>query len=144
MINQFELVHVDFKYLLSVMGESEEQAIALMDDYLDEIHTVPLDRFTFELVITQGSIKKSLHVAYAAVSEKVSVDKQVQLVELNSDLFLKVYCPKEDYDDLLEGKFNEVYESYLKEQGLKINFSKIYGLIKSFDDYYEIYFNCKS
>ncbi|AUD65438.1 hypothetical protein BK011_06945 [Tenericutes bacterium MZ-XQ] len=144
MINQFELVHVGFKYLLSVMGESKEQAIILMDDYLDETHTVPLDRFTFELVITQGSMKKSLHVAYAAVSEKVSISKQVQLVELNSDLFLKVYCPKEDYNDLLEGKYNKTYESYLKEQGLKINFSKIYGLMKSFDDGYEIYFNCKS
>lgn len=144
MINQFELIHVNFKYLLSAMGESNGQALLILDDYLDEFNIDPMDKFTFEIIITQSGIKKSLHVAYAAVPEKISGNKQVQLIELNSDLFLKVYCPKEDYYDLLEGKYRDIYESYLKEQGLKINYSKIYGLIKTNEDGYEIYFNCKS
>ena len=143
MINQFEVVHVNFKYLIGSMGESKEQAVALVDDYLDETHTEALDRFTFELIITQGSTKRSLHIAYAAVSDKVSGNKNIQLVELKSDVFLKVTCPLEDYEDLLQGKYKDVYESYLKGQGLEISYSKIYGLIKAFDDHYDIYFNCK-
>ncbi|AUD63286.1 hypothetical protein BK010_06665 [Tenericutes bacterium MO-XQ] len=73
----------------------------------------------------------------------MSGNKFIHSVSLTNDSFLKITCPIEDYDDLIEGKYKDQYEAYIKSQNLKINYSKIFGLIKALDDHYEILFNCK-
>jgi hypothetical protein len=143
MIGKFEVIHVDFKYLISAMGETREQAQALITDYLEENNIKALDYFNFDLVITKAGKKNTLFIAYAATKEKMSGNKFIQSVSLTNDTFLKITCPIEDYDDLIEGKYKDQYEAYIKSQNLKINYSKIFGLIKALDDHYEILFNCK-
>ncbi|AUD63285.1 hypothetical protein BK010_06660 [Tenericutes bacterium MO-XQ] len=69
MIGKFEVIHVDFKYLISAMGETREQAQALITDYLEENNIKALDYFNFDLVITKAG-KKILYLLLMQLQKK--------------------------------------------------------------------------
>lgn len=135
MAANFEYVTLPMDSLVYAQAISQEEAFKTIQESGLIIKTF----YTFDFIIQQSGKESVLYIVYGDFEGEKQPLKGLQYVNFSHHNYVKVTIDHEDYDNYLRGKFNDELEMFLDKSKNKIDFSKIFGLIKKEDTHIEIY-----
>ena len=144
MPTNFSLVTLDIDALVFSMAETREKANKLIDDFLLDKEIQCARRFLFDFVMKKDKVSNTLFLAYAEVPSGTEGNKSSKVLELKNHNYVQVRLSESEYQDLILGKLDLNVGEYLKSKGLKIDISKVYGLVEVVGNCYNMYIPYKS
>ncbi|TNF06948.1 MAG: hypothetical protein EP317_05680 [Bacillota bacterium] len=143
MSKSFDLVTLDMKYLAMAMADTKENSENILNLYLHEHAIQNTELFEFQFRISQGGQKHILYLSYAVIPEQLKAKSPMQVVKLNTNLFMHFTVTHHEYNQVLDGEFKNIYDEFLKAHDLVLDISSIFGLFKENDQGYDVYIPCK-
>ncbi|NBL01168.1 MAG: hypothetical protein EOM50_24890 [Erysipelotrichia bacterium] len=115
------------------MGKSPEEVQIELHKYLDQNAVSDFEVYSFDMVIKQGGVRNVLYVGYASIPAGLKSVGQSKVVSLNNNKFIECEIPLSNYDDFLDGKFNDEMSEYKKSNQLKDDMSTVFALFQKND-----------
>ena len=139
MSGKFSLVTLDIEALVFSMAETREKANMLIDVFLEEKEIDCTRKFLFDFVMKKDKVSNTLFLAYAEVPMGTKGSKDLKIIELKNHNYVHVRLSESEYQDLILGELDLNVGEYLKNNGLKIDISKVYGLVEVVNNCYNMY-----
>jgi len=139
MSEKFSLVTLDIEALVFSMAETREKANMLIDVFLEEKEIDCTRKFLFDFVMKKDKVSNTLFLAYAEVPMGTKGSKDLKIIELKNHNYVHVRLSESEYQDLILGELDLNVGEYLKNNGLKIDISKVYGLVEVVNNCYNMY-----
>jgi predicted transcriptional regulator YdeE len=143
MSKSFDLITLDMKYLAMAMADTKENALSILNLFLQEHALSNAEHFEFQFRISQGGQKHILYLSYAVIPEQLKAKSPMQVVKLNSNLYMHFTITHHEYNQVLDGEYKNIYDEFLKAHDLSLDMSSIFGLFKENQEGYDVYIPCK-
>lgn len=141
----FKLIQFPFLSLAFVIGSDQSIAEKSMNEFLDSNGIIEPRRFHFEMVVSKSGEKHVTHFVYAPVPTNTQAKEPVKITNLIRDTFIQFSLSEQEYDDLLNNKGvqNELND-FIKNAGLKADFSSVFALVEVVDNKQIVYIPYKT
>lgn len=116
------------------MGKSPEEVRSELHKYLDQNAVSDFEVYTFDMVIKQGGVSNVLYVGYASIPAGLKSVGQSKVISLSNNKFIECEIPISNYEDFLDGKFNDEMTEYKKVNQLKDDMSSVFALFQKNDN----------
>ncbi|MDG0888185.1 hypothetical protein [Paracholeplasma manati] len=130
----FNRVTLPHTHLVQVMGKSPEEVQSELHKYLDQNAVSDFEVYTFDMVIKQGGVRNVLYVGYASIPAGLKSVGQSKVISLSNNKFIECEIPISNYEDFLDGKFNDEMTEYKKDNQLKDDMSSVFALFQKNDN----------
>lgn len=116
------------------MGKSPEEVRSELHKDLYQNAISDFEVYTFDMVIKQGGVSNVLYVGYASIPAGLKSIGQSKVISLSNNKFIECEIPISNYEDFLDGKFNDEMTEYKKVNQLKDDMSSVFALFQKNDN----------
>lgn len=129
----FKHVTLPYTHLAQSMGQTQSEVHSALQAYLDQNAITNFETYTLDMVITQGSKRNVVYLAFASIPDGLKPSGSIKVIPLKRNDFLEFEISDTDYDGFLEGKFNDEVNQYFKANDLKGEMSSVFSLLQRKD-----------
>ena len=140
----FQLVTLPIHVLAIAMERSAEEVKEKLQVFLKG-SGLPSDskQYVFAIKITQKGETNYLFVGYAVVPDDTAKGNDIEIVKVSNNQFLS-FKHEGDLLSIFDENLSDLIEPYMKEHQLKLDISKLFGLVEETESGYNVYIPCKS